>query len=386
MNRRVTRASIAAAAAWAFAIVHAATPPPLAAGTPYVWDLPAGFPTPKTPADNPITVEKVELGRYLFFDRRLSANRTYSCASCHDPARAFTDGRGQAVGATGERHPRGSMSLANVAYSPVLTWANPTQTRLETQALVPMFGETPVELGLSGLEGELMTRLRAEPIYARLFPRAFPADADPFTLADVTRALASFERTIISGRSPYDRYRSGEDEHAISDSAKRGEELFYGEETECFHCHGGFNFTQTVDFVGKEFAEIEFHNTGLYNLDGRGAYPATNQGVLAITNHAGDMGKFKAPTLRNIAVTAPYMHDGSIATLDGVLDHYAAGGRTITDGPFAGIGSANPFKSGFVRGFTLSPQQRADLIAFLTSLTDDAFLHDPRFQDPWPAR
>jgi cytochrome c peroxidase len=325
----------------------------------------------------------VELGRYLFYDQRLSVNQTFSCASCHDQKRAFTDGRAQAIGVTGERHPRGSMSLANIAYNPVLTWANPTQRRLETQALVPMFGETPVELGLSGMERVMFERLRAEPTYQRLFPRAFPGDADPFTLANVTRAIASFERTMISGRSPYDRYRSGEAPQAISPSARRGEELFFGETTECFHCHGGFNFTETVDFVGKGFAEIEFHNTGLYNLDGRGAYPASNRGVMAVTDDPEDMGKFKAPTLRNIAVTAPYMHDGSVPTLDAVLNHYAAGGRTTEGGPNAGIGFLNPLKSGFVKGFTLTSAERRDLLAFLESLTDDVFLEDPRFQNPW---
>jgi cytochrome c peroxidase len=200
---------------------------------------------------------------------------------------------------------------------------------------------------------------------------------------NITRAIASFERTLISGRSPYDRYRYGADRQAISDAAKRGEALFFSEQTECFHCHGGFNFTETVDYAGKGFVEIEFHNTGLYNVDGKGAYPRPNTGVHAVTNDPDDMGRFKAPTLRNIAVTAPYMHDGSIPTLDAVLAHYEAGGRTIATGPHAGVGARNPFKSSFVKGFSLTPDQRRDLVAFLKSLTDQVFLTDRRFSNPW---
>jgi cytochrome c peroxidase len=275
------------------------------------------------------------------------------------------------------------MSLTNIAYSPVLTWANPTQRTLEAQALVPMFGEDPVELGLAGKEKEMLARLATAPKYRELFAAAFPGDPAPITLANVTKGIASFERTLLSGRSPYDRYRTGEDPIAIADSAKRGEALFFSETTECFHCHGGFNFTETADYVGKGFLEIEFHNTGLYNIDGRGAYPEPNTGVHAVSDDEEDMGRFKAPSLRNIAVTAPYMHDGSIATLEEVLAHYEAGGRTIASGPNAGDGSKNPRKSSFVKGFTLTPQQRTDLIAFLRNLTDDEFLTDPRLSNPW---
>jgi cytochrome c peroxidase len=265
-----------------------------AAGTRYVWDLPPGFPRPKVPADNPMSTAKVELGRHLFYDTRLSVDGTFSCASCHEQRLAFTDGKARAVGVTGEVHPRSSMGLANIAYSPVLTWANPTVRRLEAQALVPMFGEDPVELGLSGLEAKMLARLEAEPRYGPLFAAAFPGDPTPVSLATVTRAIASFERSLLSGRTPYDRYRTGADPGGISASAKRGEDIFFSERTECFHCHGGFNFTETVDHVGKGFLEIEFHNTGLYNLDEDGAYPPRNTGVHGVSDDPEDMGRFKA--------------------------------------------------------------------------------------------
>jgi cytochrome c peroxidase len=333
-------------------------------------------------ADNPMTAAKVELGRRLFYDPRLSVNGKQSCASCHEQGRAFTDGKARAVGTTGEVHPRSSMSIVNIAYTPVLTWANPNMKQLERQALVPMFGEHPVELGLSGKENELLAKLKAEPRYQTMFPAAFPGAADPVSIDNVTRAIAAFERTLISGDSPYDRYLNGQ-QTAISTSAKRGEALFFSERLECFHCHGGFNFSQTTDHEGKAFAEIEFHNTGLYNLDGKGAFPKDNQGTYDITQRPEDIGRFRAPTLRNIAVTAPYMHDGSIPTLEAVLDHYAAGGRTIRAGQYKGVGRDNPNKSSFVKGFRLTPQEKRDVLNFLRSLTDDGLLRDPRFSDPW---
>ncbi|GAB1344206.1 di-heme enzyme [Gemmatimonas sp.] len=358
---------------------HVEAQPP---APPYRWQLPHGFPEPVVPPDNPMSTAKVALGRHLFYDTRLSGNGTFSCASCHEQSRAFADALPQAVGSTGEVHPRGSMSLANVAYSPALTWANPLMSTLEKQALVPMFGEEPVELGLSGEERAMLARVRAEPRYQALFAAAFPGQRDAVSLDHIVKAMASFQRTLISGRSPYDAYKQGR-RTAISASARRGEALFFSEKTECFHCHGGFNFTGTVNYVGKGFVEVEFHNTGLYNIDGQGGYPAPNTGVHAVSHDLQDMGKFKAPTLRNIAVTAPYMHDGSISTLEAVIEHYNAGGRTIQRGPHAGVGADSPLKSEFLKAMDLTPQEKRDLVAFLRSLTDSTFLRDPRFSNPW---
>ena len=350
----------------------------------YDWQLPPGFPYPKIPQDNPVTAAKVELGRYLFYDKRLSGNQTQSCATCHQQKHAFADTRGRGLGSTGELHPRGPMSLANVAYSPVLTWANPNMRTLEQQMLVPLFGDHPVEMGMEGKEADLIVRLRAEPRYPPLFAAAYPQAPDPIRLTNVVRAIASFERTIISGRSPYDEYRSGSNPNAISRQAKRGEALFYSERTECFHCHGGFNFTGSLDYLDKGFAEVEFHNTGLYNVAGATSYPADNPGIYEFTQDPADVGRFKAPSLRNVAVTAPYMHDGSIATLEEVLDHYSEGGRTIKSGPDAGVGADNPNKSEFVKHIGLTKAEKADLAAFVRSLTDTALLTDARYSDPWP--
>lgn len=354
-----------------------------ACGEPDGFDwVPAGLPAPLVPDENPMTAATVELGRHLFYDTRLSGNQTQACASCHLQELAFTDGNAVSAGSTGQHTPRSAMSLANVAYATTYTWANPVLLTLEQQTLVPLFGAEPVELGLRGMEDELLARLRAEPRYDELFAEAFPADADPFTLTNVTRALASFERSLLSGDSAYDRYTRG-DTDALSDPARRGAALFSSERLECFHCHAGFNFQDSVAYAGKPPRSGIFHNTGLYNIDGEGAYPPGNTGLHAFTGAAGDMGRFRVPTLRNVAVTAPYMHDGSIATLSEVLDHYAAGGRTITAGPNAGVGRDNPYKSGFIRGFELTAEEKADVIAFLESLTDEEFLTDPALSDPW---
>ncbi|HTS50744.1 MAG TPA: di-heme enzyme, partial [Bryobacteraceae bacterium] len=325
----------------------------------YKWNLPKGFPRPYVPADNPMTAAKVELGRYLFYDTRLSVNGKAACATCHKQELAFTDGREVGIGATGESHSRSAMSLVNVAYSAALTWSNPKLTRLEEQALTPMFGEHPVELGLRQDAGFLQT-LGRDSKYQALFERAFPGNAERFTTGNVTKALASFERSIISGSSPYDRYHYGGDDSAVSDAAKRGEILFFNQHLSCFRCHGGFNFTDATVSERNPQRQIEFHNTGLYNLPGLLSYPAPNVGIYEYTKVPEDMGKFKVPTLRNIAVTAPYMHDGSIPTLEGVLDHYAAGGRRIASGPHAGNGHDNPNKDPLIGGFTLSGQDRED--------------------------
>ncbi|GAB1538866.1 di-heme enzyme [Scytonema sp. NUACC21] len=329
-----------------------------------------------------MSAAKVELGRHLFYEKRLSITGEFSCGSCHIQAKAFADAKPVAVGATGEKHPRNSMSLTNIAYNSVLTWANPIMKDLETQLLVPLFGEHPVEMGMAGREEEILTMLRGDAMYRQFFAAAFGAQDDYISIANLAKAIAAFERTLISVNSPYDRYRYGGEANAISAAAKRGEILFNSERLECFHCHGGINFSDSLKHERLAFQEIAFHNTGLYNIDGKGAYPPNNTGVYEITKTSSDMGRFKAPTLRNIALTAPYMHDGSIATLEEAIAHYAAGGRTISTGQYAGVGSKNPLKSTFIKGFKLTQAEKQDLLAFLQSLTDETFINNPAFSDP----
>lgn len=348
------------------------------------WDLPEHFPEPKVPEDNPMSAEKVELGRHLFYDTRLSANGTQACASCHRQELAFTDGLALPLGSTGDTIPRNSMSLANVAYSSRHTWANPLLESLSQQATIPLFNEFPTELGAVFAEEEILQRLADDPIYVDLFDAAYAEQPDDERISwiNIRHAIASFQRTLLSYSAPYDDFLEG-DEDAISDSAKRGANLFFGEEFECHHCHNGFNFTNATEHAGTVFDTPAYFNTGLYNIDGAGAYPEGGWGLAEFTLDQTDMGKFKPPTLRNITLTAPYMHDGSMTTLEEVVETYAAGGRLIEEGPNAGDGRANPHKSSFVSGFAMSDQDKADLLAFLESLTDEVFIADPRFANPW---
>lgn len=345
------------------------------------WQVRAGIPLPVEPADNPMSEAKFQLGRHLFYDPRLSSNETVSCSSCHHQDKAFADGRVAARGATGELHPRNSQALVNIAYNPTLTWGNPVLRTIEQQISIPLFGESPIEHGISDANQELvLNRILAEPVYASLFSAAFPDQQISYDT--IIKALASFVRGMTSFSSDFDRYEQG-DSSALSQSAKNGMALFFSEQLECFHCHGGYNFTDSVQDRTMFLVDRPFHNTGLYNIDGLGGYPEPNTGVHEITGRAQDMGRFRAPSLRNIAVTAPYMHDGSVATLEDAIRNYAAGGRNLTAGPNAGDGRMNPYKDGFISGFSISDEQINGLIAFLQSLTDDEFLTSDRFADPW---
>jgi len=311
--------------------------------------LPRWFPVPMVPVDNPLTDAKVELGRFLFYDPQLSGNGTYSCASCHQQALAFTDGLARAVGSTGAAHPRSSMSLANVVYNASYGW-DERRWNLESQMEVPMYNEQPIEMGLKGNEAEVLARFTIDRAYGERFRAAFPGEDSPVTLPNIVKAIASFERVLVSADSAFDRYLYRDDHSGMSPASKRGAALFFSDRLKCSECHGSVNISGPTIFTGAMPSDPEafFHDTGV----------------------SSEPAKFRAPTLRSIAVTAPYMHDGSIATLKDVIAHYAAGGR-----------SARP-KSDKVRGFTISASETDDLVAFLESLTDHKFLTNPALSNP----
>jgi cytochrome c peroxidase len=335
---------------------------------PYQWNLPSNFPEPIVPENNPMTTAKVMLGKKLFYDKQLSYNQTMSCGSCHIQALGFAESNTVAVGSTGQVHRRNTQPLLNVAYNSNLTWAHSGLTRLEQQILIPMFGEQPIELGITGHEDEVLSRFKSSD-YQKLFDQAFPDENTSFD--HIVKALASFVRSMVSFESDFDKYAYQNDDTALSDSQIRGMNLFFSERFECFHCHGGFNFTQSSKHEQQQLDLKPFHNTGLYNEDGQGRYPVIDQGLIEVSRQAKDMGRFRAPTLRNISLTAPYMHDGSIETLEEVIDFYAQGGR--------GLGRTSPLKNAFVKGIDMTEEERQDLLNFLASLTDDNFTQDRNY-------
>lgn len=268
------------------------------------------------PADNPLTKENVALGRRLFFDKRLSRDRSVACATCHDPRRAFTDGRAAAVGIGGRTGPRNTPALANRVWGKSFFLDGRAAT-LEQQALEPVLN--PLEMGLQ--RGEIEARVGLEP-------------------EEVARALASYVRTILSGNSDYDKYSNGK-EGALSKKAKAGLAVFRGK-GRCTTCHAGPNLT-----------DEEFHNTGVAFQDGA----LLDEGRFKVSGLMEDHGAFKVPTLREAARTAPYMHDGSLARLEDVVDYYDRGGNR------------NPWLDAEMRPLHLTAEEKGALVAFLKSLT-----------------
>ena len=348
------------------------------------WPLPPDMPLPRVPAENPMTDPKVELGRHLFYDTQLSVNGKQSCASCHQQQFAFAEARPRSVGATGQQHRRNALALVNIAYNNTLTWAHDGLTDIEQQLLIPLFSDAPVELGLAGQETEVLQRLKRPP-YPQLFKQAF-GSTEP-EMQQLVMALASFVRSLLSFQSDFDRYAYHNDDAALSQLQIAGMNLFFSERLECHHCHGGFNFTQATSHSTQLLDLRPFHNTGLYYTANSttAGYPQHDRGLAELTMNPADDGRFRAPTLRNIALTAPYMHDGSIATLEQVIDFYAAGGKVRIEGDYVGDGRLHPGKSQFVRGFELTASERAAVLAFLHSLTDQHFITNPDYGDPWPA-
>jgi len=291
---------------------------------------------------------RVALGQRLFFEPRLSVTGGYSCASCHDPARAFSDGRRVAIGATGDALPHNAMALVNVAYNLSFGWTKPQVRSLEAQMLEPMLNEHPVELGMKGREAAVNAVLAADPAYARDFAAAFPQEAAPVSFANLVKAIGAFERTLISGNSPFDRYVFGGEHEALTPEAKRGMALFFSPRAGCAGCHSGFNFSGNWRDTQGPTGRASFANNGTSSSP------------------------IRVPTLRNVALTAPYMHDGRFATLAAVLEHYSAIGERLRRNAAVTHGALGYDPRLPRAAFTAA--ERADLTAFMDSLTDEAFV------------
>lgn len=304
--------------------------------------VPPGFPEPVFPADNAFSPERWLLGKRLFFDRVMSRDSSLSCASCHLPEHAFSDTTAFSAGVGGAMGVRNAPSLANVAYHPYFTREGGVPT-LEMQILVPIQEHNEFDFNIL----LIAERLKQDSVYRKMSLDAYGREPDHFVM---TRSIACFERSLLSGLSPYDEYVFQNNKNTLTAAEKRGMNLFFSEKTNCGKCHEGFNFTN-----------YSFENNGLYE-------DYSDPGRFRLTGKEADRALFKVPSLRNVAMTAPYMHDGSLAMLEEVLEHYNAGGKQ------------HPHKSELVKPLGLSAQERADLAAFLRSLTDMRFINNEKFR------
>lgn len=337
---------------------------------------PLGLPPVPMPADNPQTPAKIELGDRLFHDVRFSADGKVSCATCHDKAKAFTDNLRVSKGFNDLTGTRNAPTVINSAYMKTLFWDG-REPDLEGQSKQPFIN--PVEGGLKDHQ-PILAVIREDADYAKAFKEVFNVAPDAITMDHVAKAIASFERTVISGDSPFDKYYYGGDRTAMNESAIRGLQVFLGQ-GRCVSCH-------TIEQTQALFTDNRFHNIGVGFKRVRGKETevalkfaeakaagadvdktvlsdpdASELGRFAVSGNLTDVGAFKTSTLRNIDLTAPYMHDGSLKTLEDVVDFYNNGGRENENDPLSG------FQSGGIRPLGLSDQQKQDLVEFLKALT-----------------
>jgi cytochrome c peroxidase len=299
----------------------------------YPLEIPKGFPQPAIPENNLPTADRIELGRRLFFDPILSRDSTISCASCHHVDKKFTDGLPISIGIENRIGIRNAPSLLNVAYQPTMFWDGGVPN-LEQQILAPIESHFEMDFNLINV----VARLNTIEAYKTLSLKAYNQLPSIFS---VTRAIACFERTLFTGTSKYDDYVYNNNKNALSASEINGMNIFLGEDGECFHCHGTYLFTDNT-----------FKNNGIFlNYE--------DSGRARITGFPADVGKFKVPSLRNVANTAPYMHNGSFATLEEIVEHYNSGGKS------------HPNKSGLIQPLNLTTQEKIDLVNFLKALTDE---------------
>lgn len=304
-------------------------------------EIPLGFPTVEYPFDNEYSISRWELGKKLFFDPVMSRDSSVSCASCHNPQLAFATNEPTNSGISNRPGIRNSPSLANVAYFPYFIREGSVPT-LEMQVLIPIQEHNEFDYNIV----DLSEKLKSIPEYVELAQIAYNRIPDPFA---ITRALANFERSLISGNSQYDKYRNGS-RNALTKDEINGKELFFSERTNCVSCHSGFLFT-----------DHSFQNNGLYVN-----YP--DSGRMRFTLEEDDRALFKVPSLRNVGLTFPYMHDGNLSTLEDVVDHYNSGGA----------GHVN--QSDLIRPLNLSEKEKMELVKFLHSLTDYQFVNNQKWR------
>ena len=310
---------------------------------PELMEVPKGFDEIEFPDDNAFSQSRWELGKRLFYDPIMSMDSSISCSSCHSSELAFSDDVSLSLGVGDRLGTRNAPTLANLAYHPYFTREGGVPT-LEMQILVPIQEHNEFDFNIV----LLAERLKADSSYIQMSLEAYDREPDAFV---ITRSLSCFERSLISGYSPYDHYENYGDLDALSHSEINGMDLFFSDKTNCYQCHGGFNFTNYA-----------FENNGLYEQ-------YNDVGRFRFTGNEEDLARFKVPSLRNIELTAPYMHDGSIESLEEVIEHYNSGGEN------------HPHKNSLIHPLNLNEKEKDELIAFLQSLTDDSFITNPLFKN-----
>lgn len=314
-----------------------------------------------------------QLGRLLFFDERLSANQKMSCATCHIPNLAFTDGKTTAIGTFGDTVLRNTPTVLNLADNELFNWANNSLTTLQLQANNPLFGMHPIEMGLDSTNIHALDFAKNDRLYKPLLNQL---SLRQLNYNIVKNAIAAYTKTLISRNSKYDKFKFNK--ATLTKSEMAGMALFFGDDLMCARCHNKNDFD-----LPANPNMFTYQNIGLYNVDSSFSYGNGDNGLFAITNDKEDKGRFKIPSLKNIALTAPYFHDGSVKTLSEVITVYANGGRNITQGKNKGNGINHPNKHPLIQGFTITEKQKNQLISFLHTLTDTSYLSNNWYKNPF---
>lgn len=333
---------------------------------------------PKNPPDSYNSLyenQQTDLGRYLFYDIRISWNQSKSCGTCHNPNFSFTDGYKRSLGIYADVLQRNTAPLFNLSELKYLTVADSNIKTLIRQIDNPLFNEHPLEMGVRGHENEILERFKRDKFYKLQFEKLKMS----INWQNIKLTITKFVNSLKSYQSPYDQYLKGT--YTMTDQQKRGMNLFYSDSLACSKCHSGINFSEPT-FLNKNNKVEYYYNTGLYNVNEKNEYPQYDTGLSQVTHNQEDMGKFRVPSLRNLTFTAPYYHDGSAESLMEVIRNYERGGRLINNGQYKGDGFYNRYKHPLIKGFNLTTSDRISLVKFLETLSDTNFIHNTKYQDP----
>jgi cytochrome c peroxidase len=316
--------------------------------------------------------QEIEVGHLLFFDTRLSINNTTSCATCHIPKFAFADSLTTPKGAFGDIVKRNTPTLINLADNKLFNWAHPTITSLQQQSTIPLFGKNPVEMGMDSSNNEQLKFILSDKKYQSILQSSTPK----INWAFVQDAIAAYVKTFKFYNSKYDKFLAKKAQ--LTSLEKTGMNFFFNDANKCIRCHGGkdFDAPQNPDMY-------PYQNIGLYNVGENHYYGNNDNGAYDVNNDTTDIGRFKIPSLRNIAITAPYFHDGTAKNLKAVIEHYNNGGRNTTEGKNKGDGREHPNKHPMIGAIEITPQETKALIAFLKTLTDTSYLKNKLYKNPF---